>query len=200
MRPSLLRTLGIIALALAALTLGVQLYLSSRAPATQVSGLRGTPLQPARSFEPVELTDQRGASARLPIEGAAYTLVFFGYTHCPDVCPLGMSTLARADRELGHPKALGLAFVTVDPSRDTPAALATFTRSFDSRIVGFTSEPSQLGRLWNQFGVLVEPASREFVHGESIYLVDANGHILLEYPPDGSAADIAGDVRTLLRA
>jgi cytochrome oxidase Cu insertion factor (SCO1/SenC/PrrC family) len=63
-----------------------------------------------------------------------------------------------------------------------------------------TSEPSELGRLWNQFGVVVEPASREFVHGESIYLVDANGHILLEYPPDGSAANIASDVRTLLRA
>ena len=199
MRPSLLRTLGVLALALAALTLGVQVFLSSRASQTTVAGLRGTPLQPARSFEPVQLTDQRGASARLPLEGATYTLVFFGYTHCPDVCPLGMSTLARADRELGHPKALGLAFVTVDPSRDTPAALATFTRSFDSRIVGLTSDPSQLGILWSQFGVVVAPASREFVHGESIYLVDANGHIVLEFPPDGSADDIASDVRTLLR-
>src|SRR5271156_2417171 len=139
MRPGLPRTLGVIALAFAGLTLGLQAFLAWRAAQTPLSGLRGTPLTPARSFAPLELTDQRGASVRFPPEASPYTLVFFGYTHCPDVCPLGMATMARADRELGHPPGLGLAFITVDPARDTPAALATFTRSFDSRIAGYTS-------------------------------------------------------------
>ena len=200
MRPRLLRTLGVVALALAGLTLGLQGFLSWRASQTSLAGLRGTPLEPARSFTPLRLTAQNGALAEFPSPGHAYTLVFFGYTHCPDVCPLGMSTLARADRELGRPPKLGLAFITVDPARDTPAALTTFTRAFDSRIAGFTGDPAQLAALWNEFGVVVAPASREFVHGESIYLVDAAGRILLEYPPDGSAAAIAGDARRLLGA
>ncbi len=199
MRPGLPRTLGIIALALAGLTLGLQAFLAWRAAQMPLSGLHGTPPEAARSFVPLQLTDQRGSSVPFPPLGKAYTLVFFGYTHCPDVCPLGMATMARADRELGHPPALGLAFVTVDPDRDTPAALATFTRSFDSRIAGYTSSASQLATLWDEFGVVVQPASREFVHGESIYLVSADGRILLEYPPDGSAADIAADARRLLK-
>jgi protein SCO1/2 len=197
MRAGLPRTLGIVALALAAVLLafeGWQAWHASREP---VAGLRGTPSD--RNFAPITLTDQTGVGARLPPAGAAYTVIFFGYTHCPDVCPIGLSTIARADRALGHPARLGLAFVTVDPERDTPEALTTYTRSFDSRIVGFTGTPSQLQDLWTEFGVVVEPASREFVHGESIYLVDANGRILLEYPPDGSAADIASDARALLR-
>jgi protein SCO1/2 len=198
MRPNL-RTLAIVALVVAILTLGLEGFLSWRASQTELSGMRGTPVMPARSFVPLQLTGQGGSSARFPSADAAYTLVFFGYTHCPDVCPLGMSTMARADRELGRPKGLALAFITVDPDRDTPAALRTFTRSFDSRIVGFTSEPAQLATLWNEFGVEVAPASREFVHGETIYLVDENGRILIEYPPDGSAADIASDARRLLR-
>jgi protein SCO1/2 len=194
------RNLAIAALGLAALILAYLGFLAFRAQGqVSLAGLHGTPVTPDRAFGPATLVAQNGQAVRLPLQGATYTLVFFGYTHCPDVCPVGLATMARAARKLGDPPQLGLAFVTVDPARDTPPVLAAYTKIFDPKIVGLTGTPAQLTALWNAFGVAVQPVSKEVVHGETIFLVDASGKLLLEYPPDGSAGDIASDARALLR-
>src|SRR5271166_3856247 len=85
MPPELSRRLGLAALALAFVVLGIMTVASHHA-APSLAGLRGTPVVPARSFTPLELTAGEGSETAFPPRGSRYALVFFGYTHCPDVC------------------------------------------------------------------------------------------------------------------
>ncbi|HMD01981.1 MAG TPA: SCO family protein [Candidatus Baltobacteraceae bacterium] len=191
------RALVIALLLAAALAIGLEVERDLREMHGRPA-LRGTPLVPVRTLASTLLIDQNGRPALLPGTGAGATLVFFGYANCTDACPVGLATLAHVDRLLHAPAPLRIVFITVDPARDSPAALAKYTRSFDARIVALTGSSSQLAGVWSTFGVSIEPDSNEIAHGDSIYLMDPQGEILVEYPPDGPPADIAADARSLL--
>jgi len=100
------------------------------------------------------LTDQSGRAFRLSdLRGHAVAL-FFGYTHCPDVCPTTLAALARAKRKLGAAGArFDVVFVTVDPQRDTTTVVGKYVRLFDPSFIGLTGTAAQLAPVYDAYKV-----------------------------------------------
>jgi protein SCO1/2 len=158
----------------------------------------GTPIVPPKPVEDFVLTDASGHASHL-LDRAPLEFLFFGYTHCPDECPLAMGSLAHAYRSLA-PDArakVRVVFVTVDPKRDTPAVLKRYVTGFDPSFVGLTGSAKQLQRVWKSYGVQIDEATREIGHGDAIYAIDANHRAILLYTPDIPASDLASDAAKL---
>ncbi|MEU6271145.1 SCO family protein [Streptomyces populi] len=123
------------------------------------------------------LTDTTGKKYDLRAETKGRpTLVYFGYTHCPDVCPLTMNNIAVAKKQL--PKAeqdkLRVVFVTTDPARDTPAALGTWLKGIDSDFIGLTGDFDTIQAGARSLGITIEPTTKDkngkpvSVHGTQV--------------------------------
>ncbi len=131
------------------------------------------------------------------------TLLFFGYTHCPDVCP---STLGELIGVMKARPDVRVAFITVDPERDTPEFLAEWTAYLPDGLVGVTGSPLAIRHAADQYGVRyarVDTESRSgyaMSHTANQYLIDAQGDLLLTYPFGTLAAAIIGDLDALGRA
>jgi len=157
---------------------------------------------PALDFK---LTDDQGK----PVSGADYrgkvVLLYFGYTHCPDVCPLTLEQLHVVMQRLG-PLADGarILFVSVDPARDTPAVLHAYVNAFDPRAVGLTGDPRVIEALVKRYrsAFTREPASSdgnyEVSHSSAIYVFDRNGNARVLSTPTDSRDDLVHDLHLLL--
>jgi protein SCO1/2 len=128
-----------------------------------------------------------------------WELVYFGYTYCPDACPTTLSTIAETLAALG-PLAdrLQPLFITVDPERDTPAAMAAYVRNFDPRIVGLTGSPAAIASVAKAFRIIY--ARHKTGDGPTEYLMD-HSSVLIVMDPDGRfagviAADLGADRMT----
>ena len=158
----------------------------------------GTWLPQARDVPDLELTDSAGRPfSRRELAGAP-ALVFFGFTHCPDVCPTTLLTLRQV---LGRAALadLRVLFVSVDPQRDTPQVLATYVHAFDPRFLGLTAEPATIARLAAGFGVAVsrvELPGGDYTmdHSAVVFLVDRRARIVAVFTPPYAAAALAADV------
>jgi protein SCO1/2 len=131
------------------------------------------------------LTDQSGRPFRLSdLRGHAVAL-FFGYTHCPDVCPTTLAALARAKRKLGADGTrFDVVFVTVDPRRDTPAVVGKYVRLFDPSFIGLSGTEAQLAPVYAAYKVYhqVLPAHGSaagylVAHGSSVDFIGPHGRI-----------------------
>jgi len=148
----------------------------------------------------VPAIDQDGRPARLSDFRGRWVLVFFGYTHCPDVCPNALSGMASAFRELGPraEKVQGL-LVTVDPGRDKPATLKKYVSYFDSRLAAFYLPEPELARFAGPFGAQYARPDKEghVDHSAYFYLVNPRG-VLGKEPlaPPLSAADLEAAMRS----
>jgi protein SCO1/2 len=148
--------------------------------------------------------DQNGVEVTAERPGG-WRLVFFGYTHCPDVCPLGLQTLAETMEALG-PLADGFTpvFVTVDPARDTPAAMKDYASMFHPRLVGVTPTAEQLAEMaaaWRvKYDRVPSRDGRDYSidHTAWIFLVDPSGAVLSRLPHDQSGARIADAIRAAM--
>jgi protein SCO1/2 len=126
-------------------------------------------------------------------------LVYFGYTHCPDVCPTTLAQISDALR-LMPDKPIRALFVTVDPERDTPALMADYVSSFDSRFVGLGGSPEQIAaiekayRVYARKGPLQADGGYSMDHSSVVYLMDANGAFVealnMERPPAEVAKEL----------
>lgn len=133
-----------------------------------------------------------------------YTLLYFGYTHCVDVCPLTLATVSAALDELGKqgPNIIPV-FISVDPERDTPKVLQEYVERFSSHIVGLTGSETQLQPVMKAFHVLARrhtPNGSGYLvdHSSLLYLMDGHNHLVGMIPVDASAHQIAGELRRLL--
>jgi protein SCO1/2 len=160
----------------------------------------GTPVDPPKTASDFVLIDGKGKPAHLLDARKPIEFLFFGYTHCPDECPLAMASLGRAYRSLTPSQRAGVrvVFVTVDPDRDRAPVVERYVKSFDADFVGLTGTRTELARVWTAYGVTVDPATKEIGHGDAIYAIDANEKVVLVYPPDTRAADLAKDARTFV--
>lgn len=151
------------------------------------------------------LTDDHGK----PVTAADYrgkvVLLYFGYTHCPDVCPLTLAHLHGVLQRLGA-KADGarILFVSVDPARDTPAVLHAYVNAFDPRAVGLTGPASAIEALSKRYrsAFTREPGTAddryEVSHSSAIYLFDRDGNARLLATPAAGQDDLVHDLSLLL--
>jgi protein SCO1/2 len=130
---------------------------------------------------------------------------YFGYTHCPDICPATLSDWARASRELGTAsEKVRFVFVSVDPERDTPQVSYNYAHQFDAAFVGLTASDSALERIKKDWGFTVfreetgDPKGYGVAHPGQSFVIDANGMIRLIFPPATKPGDIAADLRRLM--
>ncbi|MEZ5925383.1 MAG: SCO family protein [Hyphomicrobiaceae bacterium] len=126
---------------------------------------------------PFSLVDQTGARRTDKDFAGHPMLLFFGFTHCPDICPTTLASVGRWLDALG-PEADGLRpiFVTVDPERDTPAALAEYMSAFDSRITGLTGTPAEIVSMLRTYRAYARKTEAGDVeHTAALYLIDETG-------------------------
>lgn len=133
-------------------------------------------------IDAIALQDQAGQPFRQDALSGHWTLVFFGFTHCPDVCPVTLEMLARAHTELQTHSRYGergqVVFISVDPERDTPAVINDYVRYFAPDLIGATGAPDELARLTRQMGVLYMKVDQ----GEAAYSVDHSAGIFFIDP------------------
>lgn len=186
---------------LAALALG-GCQPAAEAPVFQATDITGAPF--GRDFE---LTDHRGETRKLADFRGKAVAVFFGYTHCPDVCPTTLSDFAAALKLLGEQgERVQVIFVTVDPQRDTPDILKLFVPAFHPSFLGMYTDAESLKRLANEFKVVYQKSSVKAAddylidHSAGTYVYDAKGNLRLLMPYGSKPEAIANDLRTLLAA
>lgn len=135
----------------------------------------------------------------------AVTLLFFGYTSCPDVCPTTLARLSAAIKKLPEAQRdrVTVLFVSVDPERDDPQRLATYTDAFGSRFMGATAEPARLRQLASRYGSSFHHGPKDdegdylVTHGSNVLAFDRKGSARLLIRPDDGIEEIAHDLRQL---
>ena len=139
---------------------------------------------------PFTLTGTDGrpfASSKLNGKPAA---IFFGFTHCPDVCPTTLARLAKLRRQLGKgDDALSIVFVSVDPERDTPAEIGNYLTLFDTPVVGLTGTPAQIEQVKKQYGIFSQKVDQpgggySVDHTATVLLLDRNGQFVATLSPE----------------
>lgn len=151
------------------------------------------------------LTDPAGKTRTLADYRGKVVTVFFGYTHCPDVCPTSLSTMKQVLGLLGADAArVQVLFVTVDPQRDTPELLAQYVPAFDPSFVGLYADPDTTARIAKDFKVFYQkqpgasPDAYTVDHSAGTYVYDPQGRLRLYVRHGETAANIAADLRALL--
>ncbi|ODN72068.1 SCO family protein [Methylobrevis pamukkalensis] len=130
---------------------------------------------------PFSLVDSNGSPVTEDLFAGKPHLVFFGFTHCPDVCPTTLSDFTLLLEDLGEDaKDLVIAFVTVDPERDTPAVMKSYLSSFSDRIIGLTGSDAQVAGMIAAYRAYRSKIPQEgggytMDHTASVYLFDASG-------------------------
>lgn len=142
-----------------------------------------------------------GRTVTLSAQRDHVVVLTFLYTHCPDVCPLTAETLRQAQQALSEDERARVIFVAVsiDPPRDTPAAVQAFARDHGlaRNFVFLIGAPSQLQPVWTAYGVRVEPDPSFPGHSDAIYLIDRKGRARILTHSDIPPADLAADLKVL---
>jgi len=155
----------------------------------------GTLLPTPKVLADFDLVDTTGAPASLATLRGHPTLVFFGFTHCPDVCPTTLLKLARITKAAAVP-GLRVVFVTVDPARDTPEALKPFVARYHPRLLGLTGTPEQIAAVAKAYVVTynkVEGSAPDrylMAHSQLAFLMDPDGKPVALLPLDDPSSDI----------
>jgi len=158
----------------------------------------GTWLPQAKQLADFRLTDDTGRPYTRVDLTSAPTLVYFGFTHCPDVCPTTLVKLAQIEKQAALP-ALRVVLVSVDPQRDTPPLLGRYVHAFDAGFRGLTGSPEEIARVARNFGVAVnrvELPGGDYTmdHSAIVFLVARAGVVAIFTPPFDAGA-FAADLR-----
>ena len=170
------------------------------------SEFRGTDITGADFGRKLSLTDHNGRHVTLETFRGKLVVLFFGYTHCPDVCPTTLSDLAQAFKLMAPEDVakVQVLFVTVDPERDTPQVLKAYVPYFHPSFLGLYGTPAETAATAKEFRITyrkhVEPGASDYLvdHSAGSYVLDANGRMRLYLPFGDVPKDIAHDLTTLL--
>ena len=153
-----------------------------------------------RVLQPLSLIDQNNKAFDLKDLTGKWSFVFFGYTYCPDICPMTLATLVGVNNQLkAQAKQAAdyrIIFVSVDPDRDTPEVLSRYLEYFDKGFVGVTGRKDQIDAVTRQFGAgyIKEPESApgEYLvsHTSSIFLIDPEARLVASFSPPHDPATI----------
>jgi protein SCO1 len=169
---------------------------------------QGTLLDPPRPMPQLSLIDQHGDAFDSRRFAGRWSMLFFGFTSCPDICPTTMATLAQIRKsltDLPDAQQPQVVLVSVDPQRDTPQQLAAYVQHFHSSFVGVTGTQQALDAFTRELGVPVAIRQRDgggytVDHSATIFLVDPNGALRALFSPPHLPQEIAADYRRIVAA
>ena len=174
-------------------------------PTPQAPSFHATDITGAAFARDFRLTDHNGRVRTLEDFKGKVVAVFFGYTHCPDVCPTTLSDFALALQQLGpDAERVQVIFVTVDPQRDTPELLRQFVPAFNPGFLGMVGDEATLRLLAKEYKVVYQKTSVKAAddylidHSAGTYVYDPKGNIRLLVPYGSHPDAIAQDLKTLL--
>ena len=170
---------------------------------TAAPALKAGAFEPARQAPDFVLRGSDGAEFRLSSHRGKVVLLFFGFSHCAEVCPVTLATLAQARKALGSDgAAVQVVYVTVDPERDTPQLMKTYLAAFDATFLGATGQPDAMAALRKNYGVVANKVATGsgtvFDHSSSIFMIDREGRLRAMMPYGRNAKDFVHDIRLLL--
>jgi protein SCO1/2 len=150
-----------------------------------------------------ELLDTDGAHRTLRDYRGRIVVIFFGFMHCPDACPAGLFKLAQVMRQLGQGASqVQVLFITLDPERDTPASLKSYTSAFNPRFVGLTGTSGQVDQAASNFNVQYArvPLGNDYTidHSTGIFVFDTSGRLRLVGAVNSPVADFVHDITALV--
>jgi protein SCO1/2 len=155
---------------------------------------------PAAIGGPFQLTDQAGRTVTEKNLLGRPTLVFFGFTHCPDVCPTSLFEISEVLRAMGKDAdRINAYFISVDPERDTAAAMKDYLSSFDPHLAGLTGNPDQVAKVISDYRVYAKKVPLKdgdytMDHTALIYLMDRDGKFVapfnLKQTPEKAAEEL----------
>ena len=180
---------------LVALGIAAYVTLAPETPRRQASAAIGGPFA---------LVDGEGRTVtEKDFKGTPF-LVFFGFTHCPDICPTKLAELSEVFAKLGRKgEKVRALFVTVDPERDTPAIMKSYVSSFDDRIVGLTGDRAEIDKVIKAYRVFarkvpLKDGDYTMEHTGLVYLMNKDGlfagSLNLDGPPERAAKEIAREL------
>lgn len=166
--------------------------------------MSGTFLSTPKTLKPFTLVDDKGAPASLDTLRGHPTLVFFGFTHCPDICPTTLALLADVQKSVAVP-GLKIALISVDPERDTPAAMSAYLTAFRGDFIGLTGTAPGIVEASKSFGVAsakVDLGGGNYTmdHSATIFAVDSGARVIAIFTPPFRAAALKTDVAALAPA
>ena len=152
------------------------------------------------------LTDQNGSKVSLSNFKDKVVLLFFGYTHCPDICPMTLSVMNNVVDELGdQADKVQVLFVSIDPERDTQAKLKSYIPYYNKSFIGLTGTPQEIDKVADDYNIFYSKEEVESVsgylmgHNSSVLLITPDGEIFLRYPQNQmDPVSIAGDIKRIL--
>ncbi|MSO97393.1 MAG: SCO family protein [Rhodospirillaceae bacterium] len=149
-----------------------------------------------------DLIDQKGNAVSAAELKGKYSLVYFGFTNCPDVCPISLQTITQALNIAGPiGDEVQLVFITVDAERDTPKVMAEYTANFHPRFLALTGTAEQVRAAASAYRVYFQKAKQEtpgdymMEHSGFVYFMDRDGMYLTHFKPDATAEQIAARIR-----
>lgn len=164
-----------------------------------MGGLRNV-AAPSAIGGPFQLSDQRGQAVTDKSMQGRPTLIFFGFTHCPDVCPTSLFEISEVLRAMGgDADRVNAYFISVDPERDTAAAMKDYLSSFDPHLKGLTGDAEQIARVISAYRVYAKKVPLKdgdytMDHTALVYLMDRDGRFVspfnLKRTPEQAAADL----------
>ena len=166
---------------------------------------QGTIYEPPKALNDFSLMSHTGKPLRFSDLKGRPVLVFFGFTHCPDVCPLTLSEWSKVKTNMGaNADKVSFVFVSVDGARDTPPVVADYLAKYDSSFVGLTGDQGMVMSIARDFGSYVEvptttEESYEVVHGSYSFLVNEQGQLRKVYAYGMSADVISKDMLAMLQ-
>ena len=150
------------------------------------------------------LADHTGKPRTLADFSGKLVVLSFGFTYCPDICPTILADLAGVLKSLGaDADRVQVLFITVDPERDTPELLAKYVAAFEPRFMGLSGDPEATRQTAKEFKIFFEKRKADggysVDHSAQSYVIDGQGRLRLFVRHDRIAADLADDLRTLLK-
>jgi len=203
-RPSRTLAFKLVIVLLGALMFYIGYYLGHVYQRQRLAGLSATVMQEPQPTQPFNLVDQNGKPFTVDDLKGHWNFLFFGYTHCPDVCPTAMAELTQVyNRIAERPKLQKLTraiFISVDPARDTPAKLKQFVTYFNPEFLGVTGSDAEIKKVTHQFGIFFKrhapkADSKDYAvdHTAVTTLVDPQGRTVAIFSSISSPAQVAQD-------
>ncbi|WP_411282236.1 SCO family protein [Gemmatimonas sp.] len=167
--------------------------------------LQGIAVDPPREMPTFAFTRADGSTVTTSADPGRPMVLFFGYTHCPDVCPTTLADWKRVRVRLGdEAQAVRFVFVTIDPARDTPTVAERYARMYDASFEGLSGDASTTSRMMDAFGVAAarDPGTNAtgylVSHSSQVFLVDSHGKLVALYPFGSGWDALAADLERLL--